>query len=106
MLGEKFEVNGKFYEIKKELKLGEYRRISGVNSRLNKISQIEDMTPQQASDFTEASNEQLQVICDFLESHLGVTQSMIDDMDMKEAINVFQEAFKRSTTPDKDIKKT
>ena len=104
MLGDSFTVNDKKYTIKKELKLGEYRRINGINAKLNRLSK--NITDETASEFSEASNEQLQSICDFLESHVGVTQLEIDDMSMTEAVSVFQEAFKLSTTPDKEIKKT
>src|SRR3990167_7647572 len=104
MLGDKFTVNNKQYSIKKELKLGEYRKISGINARLNRLSK--NIDPENSSEFMEASDEQLQTICDFIESHVGMTQIEIDDMSMTEAIQVFQEAFKLSTTPDKELKKT
>ena len=104
MIGDSFTVNGKTYTIKKELKLGEYRKISGINAKLNRLSK--NITDETASEFSEASNDQLQAICDFLESHVGVTQIEIDDMSMGEAVSVFQEAFKLSTTPDKELKKT
>ena len=104
MLGDKFVVNNKSYTIQKELKFGEYRKISGINAKLTRLSK--NITEENTTEFSETSSEQLQLICDFLESHLGVTQEQIDIMDMDEAINVFKEAFKLSTTPDKDIKKT
>src|SRR3990167_8362634 len=104
MLGDKFTVNNKIYSIKKELKLGEYRRISGINARLNRLSK--NIDPENSSEFMEASDNQLQTICDFLESHVGVTQEEVDDLLMAEAVQVFQEAFKLSTTPDKELKKT
>jgi len=107
MIGDKFTVKDKSYTIKKEVKLGEYRKISGINARLNKLAKnITDPTPEQSQEFADVSNEQLQAICDFLESHVGITQEDIDEMSMPEAIEVFQEAFKLSTTPDKEIKKT
>jgi hypothetical protein len=104
MIGEKFTVNDKTYTIKKELKLGEYRKISGINAKLNRLSKNPDI--ENSSEFMEASDNQLQVICDFLESHVGITQEEINDMNMTEAVQVFQEAFKLSTTPDKELKKT
>ena len=107
MIGYKFTVKEKNYSILKEVKLGEYRKISGINSRLNKLAKsITDPTPEQSAEFADVSNDQLQAICDFLESHVGITQADIDEMSMPEAIEVFQEAFKLSTTPDKEIKKT
>ena len=104
MLGDSFTINSKPYTIKKELKLGEYRRISGINAKLNRIAK--EINDENASEFMTASDEQLQSICDFLESHVGITQEEIDDMDMSEAVSVFQEAFKLSTTPNKELKKT
>lgn len=104
MLGDTFTFNEKKYTIRKELKLGEYRKISGINAKLNRLSKNMDI--ENSSEFMEASDEQLQAICDFLESHVGITQEEINDMSMSEAISIFQEAFKLSTTPNKELKKT
>jgi len=112
MIGNKFIVSDKTYVIKKELTLGEYRRISNVNSNLNKLSHkiSDNATPEElqsiASDFSDASDSQLTLICEFLESHLGLNQKTIDALSLVEAIQVFQEAFKQSTTPNKELKKT
>lgn len=108
MIGDKFTINGKTYTIKKELKLGEYRKMSNVNARLNRLNKnmIDSNTLEQSAEFSEATNDQLQSICDFLESHVGITQEEIDDIGMNEGIKIFQEAFKLSTTVDTDIKKT
>ena len=104
MLGDSFTINDKTYTIKKELKLGEYRKISGVNARLNRLAK--NIDAENSSEFMEASDDQLQSICDFLESHVGITQEEINEMNMSEAVNIFQEAFKLSTTPNTELKKT
>ena len=106
MLGDSFTVDGNTYKIQKELKLGEYRNINRINAKVSRLSigLKDEVTPETA--FAEASDEQLQVICDFLESHLGITQEQINDMSPSTAIEIFQEAVKLSTTPDKAIKKT
>jgi hypothetical protein len=108
MIGDSFEINGNKYTIKKELKLGEYRKITKINSRLNKLSKsiTDDITNEQSAEFSEASNDQLQVICDFLESHLGLNENDLDELGMAESVKVFQKAFEMSTTPDKELKKT
>lgn len=102
MIGDSFVVNGITYTIKKELKMGEYRTITAINSKLNRLSK--DI--ERVDDFVETSSQQLQEVCNFLESHLGLSQGDIDNMSMDDAVNVFKEAFVLSTSPDKEIKKT
>ena len=108
MIGDSFTINEKSYTIKKNLTLGEYRKINNVNSKLAKISKniTDDISVEQSEEFSNTSNEQLQLICDFLESHLGLNEDNVNDLGMLESIQVFQEAFRLSTTPDKELKKT
>lgn len=104
---ETFTVNNKQYEVKKDLKFGEYRKISQVNSKITELSnQFSENTPTDqlqklASELSTANNEQMQVIVDFLTNNVGLTQEQIDNLSLVEAIQVFQEAFKLSTTPKK-----
>lgn len=106
MIGDSFEYNGKSYSIKKELTLGEYRKINRINNKLVTLSKDIKDDQEVTEEFITTSNEQLQVICDFLESHLGLNEEHVNNLGMNESIKIFQEAFKLSTTPDKELKKT
>ena len=108
MLGDKFTFNSKEYEIKKEITLGEYRKINKVNSKLTELSQKysneNDLTKipieeQQKIilEFSKTSDEQLDTIVNFLEKILGVTQEDVDKLSLTEAIQLFNEAFRKSS---------
>lgn len=108
MLGDKFSFNGKEYEIKKEITMGEYRKINRVNSKLTELSQKytneSDLTKipveeQQKIilDFSKTSDEQLDTVALFLEKTLGLTQEDIDKLSLTEAIQLFNEAFRKSS---------
>ena len=108
MLGEKFLFNDKEYTIQKEITLGEYRKINKVNSRLTELSQKysneQDLTKipieEQSKivlEFSKTSDEQLDTIVNFLEKILGVTQEDIDKLSLTEAIQLFNEAFRKSS---------
>ena len=111
MIGATFTVKDKQYTLLKDLTMGEYRKISRANSKVNKVSKLaadegEKITRNTASEFAEASDDQLQIICDFLEQYVGISEEDLNNLGMEDAILVFQEAFKLASTPDKDIKKT
>ena len=105
MIGDRFTVSDKEYIIKKELTLGEHRQINRVNSRLAKLSENID-SPDKQIEISSASEEQLQLVCDFLESHLGLSQEEMNQLSLNESMKVFQECYKISVTPDRDLKKT
>ena len=108
MLGDKFIFNSKEYEIKKEITLGEYRKINKVNSKLTELSQKysneSDLTKipleeqnKVVTEFSKTSNEQLDTIVNFLEAILGVTQEDIDKLSLTDAIQLCNEAFRKSS---------
>ena len=108
MLGDKFTFKDKEYEIKHEITLGEYRKINRVNSKLTELSQKysneTDLTKipveEQSKivlEFSKTSNEQLDTIVNFLEQTLGLKQSDIDNLSLTEAIQLFNEAFRKSS---------
>ena len=111
MLGS-VSVNGVQYNLIKPLNLGEHRKINGLNAKLNRINnQIketkdEEKTQQLTSELMIYGNEQLEIICDFLEIHTGITQEELNLLSLEDAIQIFQEVYKALSTPDKDIKKT
>ena len=108
MIGDSFTFNNQTYTIKKELTLGEYKKINMVNSKLTELSQKytneQDLTKipveeQQKVilDFSKTSNEQLDIVGNFLERTLGLTQADIDNLSLTEAIQLFNEAFRKSS---------
>lgn len=117
MIGDSFTVEGKTYKIQKELTFKEYRKNNRVSGKLNELSKeigknenITDLPEEQLqkiiTEFSSANNEQMDLMAEFLEQHLGMTQDEIDELSLNNAIKIFQEAFKLSTTPDKKLKKT
>ena len=107
-----FSVDGKQYNLIKNLTLGEHRKINGLNAKLNRINKQlkesidETQTNQLSSELMVIGDEQLETICDFLETHIGITQEELNLLSLEEAIHIFQESYKALSTPDKDIKKT
>jgi len=108
MLGDTFTFNGKNYEIKKEITMGEYRKINRVNSRLTELSQKysneSDLTKVPLEEqqrvileFSKTSDEQLDTVASFLENTLALTQEDIDKLSLTEAIQLFNEAFRKSS---------
>lgn len=108
MIGDKFSFNNREYEIKKEITLGEYRKINKVNSRLTELAQKysneQDITnlpieeQQKVSlEFSKTSNEQLDIVSGFLEKTLGLIQEDLDNLSLTEAIQLFNETFKKSS---------
>lgn len=113
MLDDKFTVNGKEYSVKKELTFGEYRKISGINNKLANLSEqfgkedtsqlSDEELGKVAKEFTKTSDEQLEIIVNFLESILGLKQKEIDSLGLNDAMQVFQKAFKASTEVKKKL---
>ena len=102
MIGDSFEFNGKSYTIKRDVSFGEYKKVSRLTNSLQKLAtDYKDATPEDKpkleAQFANTSDEQLQVIGDFLESMLGLTQVSIDDMRLSDAITLFSLAFTEST---------
>ena len=118
MIGDNFTVNDVQYQIKKDIKYGEYRKINQINTKLgslsaklgiddNDLTKIDPKDLQKiATEFATTNEEQMQIIADFLHSTIGLTQEALDDLTLNDAIKVFQETFKLATTPDKELKKT
>ena len=117
MIGDNFTVNDVQYEIKKDIKYGEYRKINQINTKLGSLSTKlgidDDLTkidPKDlqkiATEFATTNEEQMQIIADFLNSTIGLTQQALDDLTLNDAMKVFQETFKLATTPDKELKNT
>lgn len=102
MIGEKFSFNNKQYEIKRDVSFGEYKKISRISNSLQILAK--DYTTaddEQKSilekEFAKTTDDQLMVIGNFLESMLGLTQLDIDNMNLIDAITLFNEAFTIST---------
>jgi len=117
MIGDKIEFNGKEYEVKRDITFGEYRKISNVSNSLlalsekySETSNFEEIKPDlQAKivkEFTVTTDKQLDLIVEFLENTLGLKQKDIDSLSLTEAVGLFNEAFKATTTVKKKSEQT
>lgn len=107
-----FTVKDKSYSLKRDITFGEYRKINKINSKLSELSKkfgTDDISKLEDKDlislsqeFASTNDEQLNVIVDFLENLLGLSQEDVNKMALDEAVQVFQEAFKESTTVKKN----
>lgn len=102
MLGEKFEFNGKQYTIKRDVSFGEYKKISKLGNSLQSLTKEYESANEEEKikiieEFSKTTEDQLQLIGDFIESMLGLTQNDIDNMILMDAIGLFNEAFTTST---------
>ena len=116
MIGEKFSYNGKEYEIKKDITFGEYRRINRVTTSLGTLANKygeDDIakldTRQQTQivqEFSETSEKQMELMVEFLEQTLGLSQEDLDNMTLEEASGLFNETFKNTTQVKKNSSQT
>ena len=111
MIGDVFDFNNKSYTIKKEVSFGEYKKISKLGNSLQKLttdyeSADEDKKLKIIAQFSKTTDDQLQVISDFIESILGLTQPEIDLLSLMDAIGLFNEGFTQTTQIKKKSEKT
>lgn len=102
MIGDKLEVNGKHYTIKKDLSFGEYKKISKIGNKLQDLSKeyesaSEERKEEITNEFSKSIDEQLVVIADFLENILDVKDSELNKLSISDVISLFNEAFIVST---------
>ena len=110
-----FTVKEKSYSLKRDITFGEYRTINKINKKLSDLSEkfgSDDISKLEDKDlislsqeFASTNDEQLEIIVNFLESLLGLTQEDINKMALDEAVQLFQEAFKEATTVKKNSSK-
>lgn len=112
MIGDKITVNEKEYTIKKDITFGEYRKIANLNTKLTSIQTQfdgeldEDQIRKITTDFAQTTNDQMELMIEFLESTLGLKQKDLDNMSLEQAIELFQESFKACTEVKKKSDKT
>ena len=102
MIGDKFDYNGKSYTIKKDVSFGEYKRISRIANLLNTLTKEfeeagDDRKQQILEQFTKTSDEHLNIISDFIESTLGLSEKDIDRFSLFDAIGLFNKSFELAT---------
>jgi hypothetical protein len=102
MIGDSFEYNGRQYTIKRDVSFGEYKKISKLGNTLQKLTSEYELASEEdklkiIEQFSKTTEDQLQLIGDFIESMLGLTQIDIDSMSLMGAISLFNEAFTIST---------
>lgn len=88
--------------IKKDVSFGEYKKISKLGNSLQSLtreyeSAEEDRKQILLEEFTKTTDEQLEMISDFIESILGLKQVDIEKMSLFDAISLFNQAFITST---------
>jgi len=116
MIGDTLEYNGTTYTIKKDITFGEYRKINKVTSNLGLLAkkygddELTDLSVEQQTEvfneFSSTSEQQMQMIVEFLEETLGLSQDDIDNMTLAEAGGLFNETFKQATMVKKNSKPT
>lgn len=111
MIGDTFDFNGKQYTLKKELTFGEYKKISKLGNALQKLtaeyeSASEDNKIKIMQQFSKTTEDQLEIISNFIETILGLTQSEIDVLSLIDAIELFNEGFTQTTQVKKKSEKT
>lgn len=102
MIGEKFEFNNKTYTIKKDVSFGEYKKISKLGNMLQTLASDYELADEEnkqkiLKDITSTTDDQLEMISDFIESTLGLKQVEIEKMSLFDAISLFNKAFTVST---------
>ena len=102
MIGDKFDFNGKLYELKREVSFGEYKKISKLSNALQRLTKEYELGTEEEKvkileQFTKTTEDQLDTMGNFIESMLGLTQIDIDNMTLMNAISLFNESFVIST---------
>lgn len=103
MIGDKIIINSKEYTLKKLITMGEYRKISQINNELSEFTSnlSKEITGEELEKIgrhlSKLTNEQSQVMVDFIADSLGLEQKDIDLMSLPEAVELFNETFKAST---------
>ena len=110
MLGDTFDFEGKTYEIKKDLTFGEYKKISKISNSLQQLqSEFEHASDEEKAkiinQFSKTTEDQLQMMSDFLEDMVGLKQKDIDALNLIAAIELFNKSFTMATNVKKKSKK-
>ena len=97
MIGESFEFNGKTYTIKKDVTFGDNRNITKLQMDLK------NAIPEDETDITNKFN---QMMADFFENNLGLTQDDMNSLSLLQAAELFGKAFLVSTSVKKKLETT
>jgi len=111
MIGDTFVVNEKTYTLKRDVSFGEYKKISKISNNLQNLTRDYINASEEAKSdillkFTEATDSQLDIIGEFLESMLALKQKDIDSLTLMGAIELFNETFTVSTQVKKKLEIT
>ena len=97
MIGERFDFNGKQYEIKKDISFGDHRIITQLQY------DISNAKPENEANLANKFN---QVMADFFENNLGMTQSDMNSLTLLESAELFGKAFLISISIKKKLETT
>lgn len=112
MIGDTVEYNGKNYTFKRNVKLGEFSRLTKLNRELLEMAMSEppDIEKIGIEKFKEQLIEQgrknddiVQMTVNTLASLLGLTQEELEDIDLEDAVLLFQKAWGQATTVKKKL---
>ena len=111
MIGEKFVYNDIEYTVKKNVSFGEYKRISKLSTVLQKTLSDYNLADDEkkiklSEQFSNTIDQKLQMMSDFLESTLGLTQNDIDELSFNDASELFDLTLINSTHVKKKIEIT
>ena len=90
MIGDVLEFNGKSYKILRDVSFGEFRKITRLQTSMK-----DPLTSVEQNDKDIEAFSQLMV--DFLESMIGLTQSDIDRLSLNDASELFGRTFTLAT---------
>lgn len=97
MIGDSFDYNGKQYIIKRDVTFGE-------NRIMNKLQlDIQNAKPE---DELKLANKFNQLMADFFESNLGLTQEDMNSLSLLDSAELFGKAFLISTSIKKKLETT
>jgi len=112
MIGDTVEHNGKSYTLKRNVKLGEYSKLTKLNREILDMSIKEppdidklgiEKFKEELIDGGRKNDDIVQLTVNTLASLLGITQNELEDMDLNDAMELFQKAWAQATTVKKKL---
>ena len=96
MIGDTLEFNGKSYKILRDVSFGEFRKITKLQIAMKDITKTMEQNDHDLETFS-------QLLADFLESMLGLTQVEVNDLTLNDASELFGMAFSQATQVKKKL---
>ena len=114
MIGQTILVNEKTYTIKRELKFGEFAKMTELNNSLVELTKkygdeedfdklSRDEMQKVTLEFSQKGTEQIKLMVTFLNEVIGLNQESLNDLPLSEAMLVFTRTFKAATEIKKNL---